>query len=143
MKRNSLLQIIALFVLLVGCNQSENKQDKIAFSNDYLIGQFASQKGGEAELMITKKGNEFVLQQLIEDNKWSEEEKLSPITDDKMEEAFGTDWKDKVSAGLTSGMCSYYRLQPGIDAGGITTGEVIPTEYLSRCFADNYLYKIN
>jgi len=137
----NILFLIGLLTL-ISCGQGENNQEKLAFSNDYLIGEFSSKKNGSEELKIVKQGENYMLMQKIENNKWAEGEMLTGIKKEQLVEKFGDNWSNIVSAALTSGMCDYYRLQPGENAGGITMGEQPDTEYLSRCFADNYLYKV-
>lgn len=115
--------------------------EKLTFSNDYLIGEFSTQKNGGSELKISKQGTNFVLMNKI-DNKWAAEEKLTEMDEEQLIEKFGDNWMNIVCAALTSGICDYYRLQPGKKLGGITMGDQPDTEYLSRCLADNYLFKV-
>jgi hypothetical protein len=140
MRKNFLLFIG--FVFILGCTQNNKTQEKQPFSNDYLIGEFSSQKKGPVELKIVKKGEGYFLSQPIDNNKWSDEESLKGLSNEQLVEKFGENWSDIIAAALTSGMCDYYKLQPGKSAGGVTMGNQPDTEYLSRCFADNYLFKV-
>jgi len=140
MKTNILLLIGIL--TLFSCSQGKKTQEKLPFSNDYLIGEFSSEKKGKGELKIVKQGDFFVLTQKIENDKWTEGEKLTAVSNEQLIEEFGDNWANVVIAALTSGMCDYYRLQPGASVEGITMGNQPDTDYLSRCFADNYLYKV-
>ncbi len=140
------MKTIILFLIgsltLISCGQGKKTQEKLPFSNDYLIGEFSSQKNGAGELKIAKQGENYVLMQKMENNKWTEGEKLTALEDGQLIEKFGNNWAGIISAALTSGMCDYYRVQPGESLGGITMGEQPGTEYLSRCFSDSYLYKV-
>lgn len=135
--------LFTLFTLIISCTQLNKQQEEIPFSNDYLIGQYSSQENGEVELRIINKGNEIVLQQLMENKEWSVEEKLTPVPDEKIRENFGPIWKNKVSAALSSGICDYYRLRQQTTTEKEVKEETLPSEYISYCFAVNYLYKVD
>ena len=129
-------------LLLISCGQGKKTQEKLPFSNDYLIGEFSSQEGGVGELKIAKQGENYMLMQKMENNEWTKGEKLTAMPGQQLIEKFGKDWPGIISAALTSGMCDCYRVQPGESLGGITMGEQPGTEYFSRCFSDSYLYKV-
>lgn len=139
--KTNILFFIGLLTIF-SCGQGEKNQGKLTFSNDYLVGGFSSEKNGDEEFKIVKQGDNYILMQKIARNQWTEGERLSEISNEQLDEKFGDDWTNILSAALTSGMCDYYRLQPGQSLGGITMGAQPDTEYVSRCFADNYLYKV-
>lgn len=143
MLRNLSSIVFSLSILMISCTQSEKQQEEIPFNNDYLLGQYSSQENGEADLRIIKKGDEIVLQQLMKNKEWSEEEKLTPLPDKEISENFGPMWKKQVSAALTSGICDYYKLRPQNPKEGELKEETQPSEYISYCFAVNYFYKVD
>ena len=131
---------ILLTVLLVfSCANKE----KITFSNEYLLGEYSSVKDGKIEFAIKKDKSGYYFQQPIENGtEWSPRENLTEMTDKELKEELGAKWKDFTLAGLTSGMCSYFRVSANSKTGGMSMGQQPDTEYFSRCFGDNYFYKI-
>ncbi|MDB4292759.1 hypothetical protein N9954_05075 [Maribacter sp.] len=129
-----------LTVLLVfSCSQKE----KEAYSNDHLVGEYSSTKNGKTEFAIKKDESGYYFQQPTADGTdWTPREDLTAMTEGQLTEALGANWSDFTLAGLTSGMCSYFRVSKDSNTGGMSMGKQPETEYFSRCFGDNYFYKV-
>ncbi|MBU3024769.1 MULTISPECIES: hypothetical protein [Zobellia] len=133
------LSIVMSFILITACSQKE----KATFSNEHLLGEYSSTKNGKTEFVIKKDESGYYFQQSIENGTgWSPREDLTEMTEEQLKEELGPNWKEFTLAGLTSGFCSYFRVSDNSKTGGISMGKQPETEYFSRCFGDNFFYKI-
>lgn len=133
------LSILLILVLTFSCTNKE----KVTFSNDLLIGQYSSTKNGKIEFVIKKDESGYYLQQLIKNGTdWSPRENLTEMTEAELKENLGENWKEYTLAGLTSGVCSYFRGTESKLSNGITIGKQDSSKYISRCFTDNNFYRI-
>lgn len=141
-KLNSIIKNLSI-VLILAFTFSCTSKEKITFSNDHLIGEYSSTKNGKIEFVIKKDELGYYLQQLIKNGTdWSPRENLSEMTDAELEENLGPNWKEYTLAGLTSGVCSYFRGSESKLSNGITIGKQNESKYFSRCFTDNNFYRI-
>ncbi len=129
---------LLILVLFTSCG---NKKE--TFSNDLLIGEYSSTKNGTVEFVIKKDETGYYFQQSIKNGTdWAPRENLTEMTEKELEENLGRNWKEYTYAGLTSGICSYFKGSKTKITKGITAGDQPNTVYFSRCFSDNYFYKI-
>lgn len=125
-----ILTFISINIYAQNANTSNLKDD--------LIGEFAIEPNGKAELKITK-NNGIYYGQIMEGGNWSNPDVLNDTNSTDLEYLFGKDWRNFVEVGLSKDLFGVFKLKKGSKAQGRT----FSTGYFLSYLISGDIYKLN
>jgi hypothetical protein len=116
--RPSIVLLAAVLALLAACSSR---------GVGFLVGEYSTKEGGQAEVRITRDGGEFLVSVRKGGDQWSKPEKLVECYDKDYQELFGANWRDLDVCGLraSDGPFGIFRVKKGV----INQGHTFKTGY--------------
>jgi hypothetical protein len=150
-----LIYILVLTTILSSCGQNSKTNNgdgtsgtiksKIFNPKDDLVGEFAIEQNGTAELKVTKQNGDYFIQ-LFEKGNWSNPEKLGNVNDSDFEELFGVNWRDNIEAGLNAEAFFIFKVKKGSKVKGLydkNEYHTFSTGYFFYFLISGDIYKLN
>ncbi len=132
MKKTITILLLLLCVNVYAQNLNTNNL------KDDLIGEFAIEPNGKAELKITKNNGNYY-GQIMEGGNWSNPDKLNNTSIKDLEYLFGKNWKSFVEVGLSKDLFGVFKIKKGAKAQGRT----FATGYFLSYLISGDIYKLN
>ncbi len=117
-----LIYILLISTILNSCGQNKKTENgngtsgtlktKIFNPKDDLVGEFAIEPNGKAELKVTKNSENYYVQ-INESGNWSEPEQLENVKDSNFQQLFGDNWNEFVEAGLNKDSFGIFKVKKG------------------------------